>query len=128
MNKDNAKELLEDWMLIVKNTEMKTKLALGKQKYLEAQVSYNSARAELAGVKATLSALEIFSNKEMDAICKNTLKHRRASNGFISDNTGKVQIAWKVFFYPVHQSAKILFYFVLGTGIGTMLHTLFLGR
>lgn len=125
MDRNKAKELLEDWTLILKGTEMDTKIALEKRNYLEAQTCYDSARAVLAGEKTTFSALEIFSDKEMDAIYKNALKNRGTSDGFISDQTGKVQIAWKAFFFPVLQWFKIFFYFWLGTGIGTLLYTYF---
>ena len=124
MDRENARKMLEDWTLLIKSNEMDTKMALKSRNYLEAQASYDDARARLAGIKATFSALEIFSNKEMDTICQNTLKRRRTVHGILSDHTGIIPIAWKATIFPLLQGFKVFFYFWIGTGIGALLFTM----
>lgn len=125
MDREQAKALLEQWAVCQKSEEINARVTFNKQSYLEAQACYDSARATLAGIKATFSALEIFSDNEMKDICQNALKRRRTFHGILSEHTREAKVAWKSFLLPILQSLKIFFYFLLGTGMGALFYTLF---
>lgn len=125
MDREKAKNILQDLTLGLRNTQMDTMLALGKRNFIEAQECYKGARAELAGARATIAALEVCSNKEMDVICKNTMKHERTVKGLFTEwfSTSRQRIAWRSFFFPVIHAFPIILYFELGFCIGGLIYS-----
>lgn len=122
--KVKARAVLEDLTFGLCSSQMNTIFTLDRKKYLEAQECYRQAKAELAGAKATISNLEIFSDKEMDAICKNTLKKERCAGGLFKNWSSRKRIAWKSFFFPVLRCMPVFLYLCLGFVIGETIYKL----
>lgn len=122
--KAKAKGVLEDLTFGLRSSQMNTIFTVDKKKYLEAQECYRQAKAELAGAKATISALEIFSDKEIDAICQNALKQERSTDGFFKNWSCRKRLAWKSFFFPVLCCMPVFLYVALGFVIGETVYKL----
>lgn len=119
-----AKAVLEDLVFGLRSSQMNTIFTVDRKKYLEAQECYKQAKAELAGARATISALEIFSDKEMDAICQNTLRQERCADGLFKNWSGRKRLAWKSFFFPCLRFLPVLLYFCLGFVVGEAIYML----
>ena len=122
MNREKAKEQLEDLALIVRNEQVKTMLALKKSKYEEAQECYRHWRAELEGAQATMVALEIYSDRDLERICKHALKSEITDGGIFRNWSDKKYVAWKCLLCPVIHSLPMFFYYFLGLGIGGLIY------
>ena len=124
MDKSKAKSVLSDLQCSLKNEEMETWLACNSMKFLEHQECYKQARAELAGAKAAISALGIYTDEEMDEICKNMMKEERTRDGLFKSFSGKKKIAWKSFFFPVIECIPAFLYYWMGVLFGIVVYRL----
>ena len=119
-----AKAVLEDLAFGLRSSQMNTIFTVDRKKYLESQECYRQAKAELAGARATISALEILSDKEMDAICQNTMKQERSLHGIFKNWSSRKRIAWKSFFFSFLCLLPVFLYLALGFVIGETLYKL----